>query len=469
MAPVASGDTARTARSPLDTRVLLVVATVLFGLSVRASSPRAGIAVAVGTLLGAAVFWIDRGQRETPARRESQRREVTLLIAVVAFSFLGFLWWAPTWIGEPSPMLDRLPAAAWGLLGFWFFVNRRSTRTRFMIGSVVGVSLVLTLVVGLLHIDAAHGRGVDVYFLHQGAADAIAEGHNPYTDVVEVPNGAPTAAEGDTIVGYPYPPIVALVYSLGEWTLGDARYASLASWLAVLAMLGVSAYRRRSRERVWVLLLLAAIPGWPLVLRLGWTEPLTLAFLVAAFLVWRRPAGSGIGLGLALASKQYFALVAPLALLHRDRGWQQRLLVVATVVALAVIPVAMLDPSAFWSSAVEFHTSTPLRTDSTNVIGALSSFGVTWAPPRWLGPVAGVAMATVTGALSRTRRSFFVGMALAFATSFLLASQALPNYWFLVTGLCALGVITEATQGSVPSGSDTADRAASGTVISPGS
>lgn len=437
-------DQDRTNRSSLDPFSLLLFATVLFGVSVRASSPAAGLAVALATVLAGVAFWVERSGAAS-SEASPHRMEVRLYLAVLVFSLLGLLWWAPAWIGPTRESLERLPALAWGVIATWLFFTRDRIEARRLCGVVTVLTLALTLAIGIWNVVAAEGIGVDVYLLHQSAADAIGNGLNPYTDVVEVPNGAPTASPEDTIVGYPYPPVAALAYSLGQWSFGDPRYTSLACWLVVLGLIGLSAYRRRDRRQLYVLLLLASIPGWPLVLRAGWTEPLTLMFLVIAFLTWRRPAGSGIGLGLGLASKQYFVIAAPLALLHRDRIWLRRLLIAAAAIALTVGPALIADPASFWRSAVEFHTNTPLRTDSVNIVGFIDSFGGRWEPPRWLGPAVGVAIAAIAGKFSRSRRSFFIGMAVSLAASFLVASQAFANYWFLITGLCALVLSSSAS------------------------
>lgn len=430
----------RTKGSGLDAHAYLTFATLCFGLSVMSSAPGAGLTVLLATILAAVAFSRIRHGEDLDLSADG-RREFRLLLVILVFSALKLLGWSPSWLGTSSEWLERLPGLAWALLAVFLYKTRHRAASRRVMAAVIVTALAVTGVVGLLHLQGARGIGVDVYLLHKSAASAIANGDNPYTDVVEVPNGAPTAEEGDTIVGYPYPPSIALAYSIGQWTYGDPRFTSLVSWLAVLGMIGWTSYRRMSRAGVYALLILAAIPGWALVLRAAWTEPVTLVFLTAAYLWWHRPTSSGVTLGLTLASKQYFALVAPLVLLHRDAGWRRRLIVAGVVIALTVIPFVLLEPAAFWSSAVQFHNETPLRTDSVNLIGAISTLWNPWEPPRWLGPALGVIVAVVTGRLSRTRETFFLGMALALATSFMVASQAFANYWFLITGLCALCLI----------------------------
>jgi hypothetical protein len=323
----------------------------------------------------------------------------------------------------------------WACLALGVLVAKGRVAVRVLAIVTTTATLLVTLGVGLIHLDRVEGIGLDVNLLHIAAADAIANGDNPYTDAVVVPNGSPTAEPGDTIIGYPYPPVTAVSYAIGEWVFSDPRFTSLLSWVVVLGLIGLHSIRRQSLPGIATLILLAALPGWPLVLRAGWSEPLSLLFLTWAFFAWRRPVGSGLALGLGLASKQYFAVTAPVALLHRDVHWLRRLLVAVSAVAVTVGAVALLDVDAFWSAAVQFHLNTPPRADSSNLIGLMAAMGMAWSPPGVVSVVAGLIAAVVVGLKSRTSRSFLLALGFTLAVSFLVASQAFANYWFLVFGL----------------------------------
>ncbi len=231
-----------------------------------------------------------------------------------------------------------------------------------------------------------------------------------------------------------------VVYAAGEWLVSDPRAISLGAWLAVLAILGVSATRRLDDTRLYLMLVLASVPGWPLVLRAAWTEPLTLLLITIGWSLWRRPATSGTGLGLALASKQYFVVTAPLLLLHRDLKWKTRIAVAVAIVITTVGAALLIDFEAYWSSTVAFHASTPPRTDSSNLVGLLSLFDVAWDPPFWLGLGVGAGLALALGRRSTTPGSFLLAMAVALSGTFIFSSQAFANYWFLVFGLTVLAM-----------------------------
>ena len=436
---VSASETSRTTLNRrLDPELLLLFSAALFGLTVRNSSPGGAVAAIVATgALGAVIARRTIEISDLP----DERRERRFLAGLLLFSLLGFLGWAPSTFGPTSVWLERMPSLAWAALGLTlFFLRRRADQRRIATG-ITMTAVLLSIVVGALHLNAIGGLGLDVNLLHTRAAEAIANGDNPYTDSVVVPDGSPLADPGDEIVGYPYPPVTAITYALGEWTFSDPRYTSLAAWALVLGLLGLFGARQGNRAAVYAMLLLAALPGWPLVLRGGWTEPVTLAFVVGAFLMWSRPTGSGFQLGLALASKQYFVVTAPLALLHRDPGWLKRLVVAGFVVTLTVGAAMVLDFDAFWSAAVEFHSSTPPRPDSSNIVGLLSSLGIAWAPTTVVGLSAGLLAAVAAGRLSTSRNTFVLAMAFTLAVSFLVSTQAFANYWFLVTGLCVLAIV----------------------------
>jgi hypothetical protein len=423
--------------------LLLLFATVLFGSSVRGGSTTGVAALIASISLAGALF-----TREEPMFVDTAwgRRgwETQLMISVVVFGLLGVTGWSPASIGPTSSELERLPGVLWVVASIVVFISGRGVG-RLIQGGVVVITLGATLLLGLNHLSAAEGVGFDVYFLHVEAAEAIANGHNPYTDVVEVPNGSPTAEPGDVITGYVYPPVTAASYSLAYWVFSDPRFTSLIAWLAFLGLIGIRAFRRQSRAGLLVMLLMASIPGWPLVLRAAWTEPLSLAFLAGAFFLWKRPVTSGAFLGMALASKQYFAVTAPLLLLHRESGWVRRAMVAGAVIAATIGAVILWDAGAFWSAAVEFHTSTPPRPDGLNLVGLASLLGLSWNPPTFLALAAGLLVAIAAGRRSAHRAGFMLALGLTLAASFLFSSQAFANYWFLIAGLCGLALWDSST------------------------
>lgn len=451
------------ATAPARRDALILFATVGFALSVRS-----GAASVLFVLVGSIFLFLFAftGERKNPGFLPSQSDtwSLRILILVVLFGGLSAIGWVPSSIGPSSMILERIPGVFWAGLALVTFVTRRKASAPFQAG-LVGVAVIATVVFGIAHLRAAEGVGIDVYFLHTEAADAIASGLNPYTDAVEVRNGAPTAEPGDTIEGYLYPPATAVAYSLGYWAFSDPRATSLIGWAALLAVLGSMALRSRSTPGLLAMLLMAALPGWPLVLRAAWTEPFTLALIALAYVGWKKPICSGSTAGLALASKQYFFVVAPVLFLYRDNRWITRLLTMAGMIGVTIGAGLLWDPQAFWSANIEFHLSTPPRADSANLVGLASILGFEWDPPGFLAIAVGITLAVLAGRGSTTRQSFLLALTLALTGSFLVGSQALPNYWFLVAGLCGLvltDALTTSADVSPDSGSDHRQEAVSG-------
>jgi hypothetical protein len=282
--------------------------------------------------------------------------------------------------------------------------------------------------------------GFDVYQSHQAAGDALADGENPYGDAVQVANGNPFAPEGSTIVGYSYPPIVVATYGLVA-TFVDPRVVSTVGWLVVVGWFALLSLKRRDRAELnlSLFLLLAIAPVWPVVWYAGWTEPLSLALLLASALMWKdRPIVSAIILGLALASKQYFVLLVPLLFLHRGDHHTRRALIATGTAAATLVPALLVDAPSFLQATIGNLANIGFRPDSQSLSGLLADVGVEFTLPVAVWVAASLLFAAVVGRKSRSPADFYLYGAVILGFSFLIG-QAFPNYWFLVMGLAAIG------------------------------
>jgi hypothetical protein len=355
---------------------------------------------------------------------------VALIAALIPDPLNAASW---NWLAAVVPFLAIACAA--GVISGW-------TRRRVNVaGAVVVAAGALT---GILLIVAVGDAGIDVVQLHRAAAVALARGDNPYGASVAVPNGSPGAPPGSMIVGYPYPPVTAAVYASSASATGDPRWASLASWI-VTAVCALALFRERRRGAGSALpfLLLAAIPGATMMLQTGWTEMLSAALIAIAALTWNRPVVSGLALGAALGSKQYFVVALPLIALYRDDGWQRR---AAAALALAAVPVLAafawgVDDA--WRSLILFHAQTIPRADSSNLAGLLGVLSLHWSPPLWLGLSVSLALVAVLARRTTESAGFWRAMAAGLAAFFLLSSQAMPNYWYLVAVVAVFGSQSE--------------------------
>ena len=364
--------------------------------------------------------------------------EVTVFVGVVVVALIAL-----------GTDLIRIPEVAGLELAIWMappvviavvgvarYVRRKDISP---VTSLVLVAAVAAAGAGVMVDHAGTNVGVDVYLSHVAAADALADGENPYTDAVRYPNGSPFAEEGAVLEGYSYPPVTLWAYAVSTWVTGDPRWLNVAAWVGVVCAILWRLFRQRPDRVVAFALVLAVAPAWRLVVFTGWTEPLTIALLVGAALAWRKTTiGSGILLGLALASKQYMILLAPLLLLHRDRGQSRRLAAAGVTAAATLLPYAVADLDVYVDRLITRPLSLGYRPDTQSLPGLLDRLGVSPEIPL---VAALLAVMAVSWAVTRSPRgpdTFLVGAATVMAVFFLL-SLGFANYWFLVAALLICG------------------------------
>lgn len=286
--------------------------------------------------------------------------------------------------------------------------------------------------------------GLDVYWMHREAGEALFAGENPYTDAVTVNNGSPLAPEGAVIEGYPYPPVVVGSYAVAG-AEADPRLVSSVAWLAVLGWMGWRARRagRHGDTAYAMFILLAGLAVWPVVWFASWTEPLSVALFLLSALLWRRrPALSAVALGVALASKQYFLFLAPLLLLHKDESKSMRLSVSLGVAAATILIGLVPDSEAFVTATLFNLTDIGFRPDSQSLSGLLAFGGIDFflSPVVWI--TVGLALVAMVGLRSATVSDLIGRAGLAMGLVFIIG-QAFPNYWFLVLALIAIGSVVD--------------------------
>ena len=153
----------------------------------------------------------------------------------------------------------------------------------------------------------------DVFYIQEAAGDALLSGIDPYLTQVWVN-------------GYLYLPVAAIAAAAGE-LIGDARWASVAGDLMVIAALPLFARRVGASTRAG--LALAAVWAWwaagLYIVWQGFPEPILIGFaaLAAAALAGERPRTvlGGVLVGLAAATKQFGLGLIPFLPLGRG-GWR---------------------------------------------------------------------------------------------------------------------------------------------------
>jgi hypothetical protein len=320
-----------------------------------------------------------------------------------------------------------------------FGLGHRRTGRLVAVALVLGVSVITT--VALMTQEWNSAVGTDIYHAHRAAGQALTSGQNPYTDVVRFEDGNPFQ-EGRVFEGYPYPPVALGTYGL-TGSVTDPRLVSSLAWLFFLGWLGWRAVRSQSGEAsnlsLAVLMVLGLSPLISLVWFMAWTEPITLALFVVSAILWERyPKSSGLFLGVALASKQYLVFLAPMLVLHRDRGSRSRSVLAASVAGLTILVGLAPDPPAFLRSTIGNLADIAYRPDTQSLPGLLGDLGLQLNLPNIVWILVGLGVTTLLARSSTASSGFMIRAGLGLGAAFVLG-MAFPNYWFLVAGLLGLG------------------------------
>jgi hypothetical protein len=243
--------------------------------------------------------------------------------------------------------------------------GRSSIKVRAAIAALVFAAVAL-LPMG---IEVAHRSRTDPglhaqseVIVTEEAARVLVDGRDPYA--ADYSSGPLHARPAGTRTHFPYLPGM-LVFGLpraadGSNGLTDARvwFTAITLVLAGLALWSAGAIESGRRLRTAQILLVLPT-GALLMATSGDDLPVLALMLLAAVLAETgRPLGSGLALGLAVATKQTAWVVAPFLLLTmRDRtgrAWRRGTLAVGSVAAAFVLPFLLWDPGALVEDVVKF-------------------------------------------------------------------------------------------------------------------
>ncbi|MEX0698173.1 MAG: glycosyltransferase 87 family protein [Acidimicrobiia bacterium] len=429
-----SVERSRPENSPVSRDTWLLVAVTAYGVAGYFGPPDepgvhlATLAAIVG-LAGAVACLVSRRSPSATTRTPAM---------LIVGCFLAIRIAEPFATAELSPALRTLMLLAFPLIlslscVYAFLLLQRGSR-RWAAAILTGC---LTACGGLL-ILGFQTPLIDVLLAHDAAAEVVATGGSPYGEEVVVPDTSPYSPPGRLIVGYPYPPVTALGYVLGVWVLGDPRWFSVLTLAAAASclILGVAGDDTQRRPAA---LLLVSLPGMPILVFLGWTEPLTLLLLVSSMLLWdRRPWSAAILGGLAIASKQYMLVVAPLFLIAAYRRDPKRPAVMALAGIASVIPSVLVGWTDLFRSTFTNLAGLNVRPDGSSIQGLLLNLGIGLRIPLAVSLGAPLAVGLLLATRAHNRREVAASACLVLTTFFLLGSQAFVNYWFLIAGLAVL-------------------------------
>jgi len=322
------------------------------------------------------------------------------------------------------------PMAAVGViaaLGVILFRARRRT-SRWLLG-VLGLSQLTIMAVSMKRTWG--GPPIDVFDVQQQAAQALLQGINPYTVLIDqvVGNGI---GPGRLIPGhFPYGPSVVLL-DIPARALGDIRLTHLAAVAVLLVVLMTLARRGAPGRELLIAVLWLAFPLSAGMVEHAWFDVVTMAGL-GGWLVLRgdhRWWAIAV-LGVALAAKPIF-LPALIPIIVWSRHGRQEMVLAGLAATLIVLPFAIeTGLGAFLTDVVGNHVSGEPRYDSLNVESYLHLTG------HGAIPLAATILIVLTvTAISTSRRPRDQGDALTAGAvictiGFLMFKQAYFNYYFI--------------------------------------
>lgn len=367
-----------------------------------------------------------------------------VVVAVHCAIFLAFPFRTDPGPPPPTDLYRILPAIALIGLGIGAVVAATVRGPRALTAALVlavAVGMAFRVVIVLTDAPAFF----DVFYIQQAAGDALLSGIDPYLTRVWVN-------------GYSYLPLAAIAAASGE-LFGDARWASIAGDLMVVAALPVFARRVGASPRAG--LALAAVWVWwaagLYIVWQGFPEPILigLAALAAVALAGEAPRTvlAGVFVGLAAATKQFGLGLIPFLPLRRG-GWKA-VIAAGIAWAIVVVPFALWHPDRFFEGALFSLVREPGRDYAFNI---LNWPGMSIDPPLVLVFV----VSLVFGWLCQGRQgspvsAWLAGSAGLFLVVFALSRISFVNYFAIPMALMLFLILAYAGRADAYAGRADAD------------
>ena len=293
---------------------------------------------------------------------------------------------------------------------------------------------------------------IDVYLLHEAAADALANGDNPYTTgSVEVFESHPFE-DPEWIREYTYPPLTMVSYAGSSILFGDSRMIGA---LAIIAAFGLSLWTVGRRWPVVpdgghieasVVALLCVSPMIYLIVFPGWTEAIALPFIVMAAAWWdERPVAAAVMLGLAFATKQYFLIAVPLLFFLPDGFRWRRIAWVGGTAFATFIPFLIWDAKGLIDGVVVHHLTRNPRPDAATLAG----MGV--HVPTAVGVGAAVLVGVLIARQVRSPGQALLAIASTIGVFTILSVRGFRNSWWFVLAVASVALGFAGTEREVSS------------------
>ncbi|MGO8992723.1 MAG: hypothetical protein ACLQVI_05310 [Polyangiaceae bacterium] len=346
-----------------------------------------------------------------------------------------------------APFLVLDGVAALVLATYWLDVVALRSLPKWVVVGRRAVLFLLALAIGAWMLRASPNPKIDLFPVHQQAAEAILAGKSIYEPGVI--HTIETFHNKDTLDAYTYLPFGACLTTVAYVLTHDIRWADLVAQLAGASLLWVVARRMAPegaspRRAAWADLIALTFlyhPRGPFVLEEAWTEPLAIPFLggFVLLVLARRPMLASVCLGFFFAMKQHLFLYAPYLALVPGVGIAG--LAVAGVVAVAtIIPFAIPSPYNLYRGAFAVLIRNPFRYDALSIPAELYRIGIVL--PTWVGFLAGLAPIAWLRRMPRTLPVLLLAASVSFSLFYVLGRQAFCNYYYLLDVTVLFGAAT---------------------------
>lgn len=339
-------------------------------------------------------------------------------------------------------LLAAVPAM---VVGVGVITSRiRPTRPALALLAAGGAVLVVALTV-------VWAQPIDVELFVKEGLDALTRGTSPYAVTIDDVYPAGEAARvygtgivvgGQVQVGYPYLP-AALLIDLPAHLVADAVWMHLASVALAVVLAWRVAGDALGRAAV---VTLALSPATSILIVNYWVEAVMVGVLALAWwaMQQRRRSIAAIAIGALFASKQYSAFFLP-ALWPVFRSMGGAVVVGAAVVGVVVVGAfVLMDPGAFYTSAVEFQLVQPFREDAVSLLPGIQA--VAGSLPSWVtvaSPVLGLVVSALVARRTRPgATSFVLCMGLGLLVTVIFAKQAFVNYYAFIGAVLLLAGVS---------------------------
>jgi hypothetical protein len=369
-------------------------------------------------------------------------REATAVASAATLGMTGLIVWRfhTFLVGVPTVFVAQAMAVL-TLVGVYKIANK----DRLLMRAIAALGILVVAWVGI-QISYGDVLDIDVYDLHEQAADALVHGKNPYsTGSVAVLESHPFP-DRELIEEYTYPPTALVAYAGSSILFGDSRVVGALAIAAAMALAlwligrSLDTPGRGSHLDAAATALFGANPINYLIVFTGWTEAIALPFLVLAAGLWRKNwVASAIALGIAVSTKQYFLLALPLLAVIPDKLRWKRTAVVVGAAAATFVPFLFWDARGLVDGVVMHHITRAPRLDAAT----LGGIGINL--PSAIAVGGGTAMGLAVVWRSRWPSSFWFGLAAAVGTFTFIAVRGFRNSWWLVIAAvcCAIAFATD--------------------------